>query len=232
MRRRARWVLAPAVIGLIGVSGAACSTGTSGTANTAATASATAATTSAAASSSALAPVANGECAEPGAPVVELATYASTDPIVGVPVPEGWERNTSMDSELIRGTFGNKGLVKDGFASNVTIAMEDVTGTASSAQEGVQAQVDAIAAIGGQLVSKEDVTVCGNPAALAQIRLPAMGTIPERDGSLLIVVSESGDTLTATVLTLQTLDSSDPVYLADAATIVEGVQITPQGGRH
>lgn len=230
MRRRVRWALAPAVIGLIGVAGAACSTGTSGSASTAATASATSSSTSAA-SSSAAAPAVDGECAEPGAPVVDLPTYASTDPIVGIPVPAGWERDSSLDSELIRGAFVSKGLAKDDFAPNVTIVAADVTSAVSSAQEGVQAQVDSIESIGGQILSQEDLTVCGHPAALAQVRLPAMGAVPERDGSMLVIVSESGETLMATVLTLQTLDSADPAYRADAATIVEGVQIATPGGR-
>lgn len=230
MQRRVRWVLAPAMIGLVGIAGAACSSTSSGSAEAVSSSSGTsAASTSASSTTTASAAPAEGaECAVPGAPVTELKPLASTDPTIGVPVPDGWTRNTTMDSEVLRGVFMADELSEDGFTPNVTIVVEDLTGKVPTAEDGVQAELDGFEALGGKLLSQDEVQLCGYPAAVAQVRLPAMGAIPERDGTVLAVVSEADGKMTAMVMTFQSMNSQNPAYVADVQTIVEGVQITQQ----
>lgn len=228
MRRRVRWVLAPAMIGLVGIAGAACSSSSSGSA---AAASSAGNGTSASASSTGASPraaAANAECAASKAPVTALEPQSSTDPIIGIPVPEGWVRETSLDSQMIRGGFGKVNPDEPGASATAMVVVEDLTGRVPSAEAGIQAEIDGVTMMGGEVLEQQSLTVCGFPAGLAQVRLPVMGAVPEREGTVLAVITESDGAMIATVVTIQNLVADNPTYDADRRTIVDGMQITAQ----
>jgi hypothetical protein len=45
-----------------------------------------------------------------------------------IPLPQGWERSTKMDSESIRFAIRNPGLAADGFTPNAVVTVEEMTG--------------------------------------------------------------------------------------------------------
>ncbi len=46
--------------------------------------------------------VGDGECAEVSAPLADIPTKGAREPQLRIPIPAGWERNSMMDSQVIR----------------------------------------------------------------------------------------------------------------------------------
>lgn len=225
--RGIRWVLAPVLVGFVAVTGAACSSSNNGSAAPATTSvESESPTTSTAETGTASAPA---DCADAGAPLADLTEFPGDALSISVPVPDGWERNTSMDSQTVRGALTSVALVKDAFAPNVTIVVEDLTGKVATAEDGVAAEVASLDSAGATVKDQTTIEICGFPAALVDATLAPVGAAPSRDGQLMVVVADTGSEITAVVLTAQTTDSTDPAYRDGVATIFAGAQITPLG---
>jgi hypothetical protein len=143
-----------------------------------------------------------------------------------IPTPEGWERSTELDSELIRYTLGNPSMTEAGFAPNVIVTLETVPANAS-AEEVLAAQWDAMASVGvTDIVPTSDSPVCGFPAQRVTYSLPQMGQVPARSGVAIAVVTTGAQRFTS-VVGLQTTNPQDPTYVEDSTTILDGFQILP-----
>src|SRR4051812_48225072 len=61
------------------------------------------------------APASASDCTKVDAPMVSIPDHNDEEPVMKIPQPEGWERVTMMDSQLIRFTMRNEAMAKDGF---------------------------------------------------------------------------------------------------------------------
>src|ERR1700754_3064627 len=56
------------------------------------------------------------QCTQVDAPMTKVPFRVDDEPVMKIPQPDGWERVTMMDSDLIRFTMRTTGLAKDEFA--------------------------------------------------------------------------------------------------------------------
>ncbi|MGC5026071.1 LpqN/LpqT family lipoprotein [Tsukamurella sp. DT100] len=205
----------PAAV-VLGVTG--CSQSTGGEPVAAGTPSSTAVATSAA--STAARP---GECAPVSGRVLTLPTKAAGEPTLGLPQPTGWERETSQDSDVIRGAIVNKELVSDAFAANAVITLENAKGM--TAQQALDSQVDSLRQ-GLKVTGLQPVpgTLCGYPSTTVTYTMP--GSTPNHQSTTLAVSIPDGVTLWSVTITVQSKMPDDPLYRRDAQAILTGLQIT------
>src|SRR6476659_2860747 len=88
------------------------------------------------------APATASDCTSVDATMTSIPDHSDEEPVMKIPQPEGWERVTMMDSELIRFTMRNAALTKDGFAPTVVVTLESHPGIAEP-REVFDAQQDA-----------------------------------------------------------------------------------------
>jgi hypothetical protein len=184
---------------------------------------------SASSATSAAADAGNG-CATVSAPLTVIDAKGADEPKLSIPQPQGWERNTAQDSELIRYALVNKDLAQDSFAPNVVVTLEHLPGTDVSPQSVLDQQRSGLAQAGATDVQVEKASNCGSAAEIVNYRLPAMGSAPERPARVLIIAAPfGGDTWSATV-TAQAVNADDPTYQQDVETILSGFQMTAPAG--
>ena len=149
-----------------------------------------------------------------------------------IPVPQGWERSTKMDSEQIRFAIRNPDLTDDGFTPNAVVTLQKVAADIGRPEQILQAQND-------QLTKKLKLTdlastpteVCGSPALSStytapEVSLPGRGQrIPPRTAKSLGVVFEAGDVNWVVTVTVQTVQPDNPTYVSDSAQIIKGFQV-------
>jgi Probable lipoprotein LpqN len=179
-------------------------------------------------SASSLTAAADHHCTQVSAPMTKLDMVGAGDPALSIPQPEGWERNTKLDSEIIRFVMVNKSLTTDNFAANAVLTFESVNSTKESPKQILDAQQ---ANLKNQLkatdVSATDGTQCGFPATTITYTAPAMGAIPTRKAKVLGVVIESHDRTYLTTLTIGSADDKNPTFAKDSETILKGFSIQP-----
>lgn len=164
-----------------------------------------------------------GECAAIDGPTADINTTGD-EPQLQIPQPEGWERNTQMDSEIVRLTLVQPELEIDGFAPNLV-----VTGEASPAdpQESFDVQLDSIRdGLGVPEVSSTEGELCGHPAMTVEYTLPEMGSVPERPATVQMVVVAEDDRAFTYTFTAQSAPETDPAFEEDVRAMLEGVQIS------
>lgn len=173
---------------------------------------------------------AGDECASVSAPMDTIDARGAGEPQLRIPTPEGWERTTKLDSDLIRYVMANRELIADSFAPNVVVTLEEVAGTRLTPQEVLDQQKKGLRIQAG--VTDMDVTpgtVCGATAETVDYTLPAQGPVPAHPATVLIVAAPfDGNTWSASV-TVQAVDADDPTYQSDASTILTGFQMLPPG---
>ena len=113
------------------------------------------------------------DCTSVDAPMTPIPDHTDEEPVMKIPQPDGWERVTMMDSELIRFTMRNVGLAKDGFAPTAVVTLESHRGIAEP-REVFDAQQDALESG----VGATDVRFSRNHAVRAARRDPS--TTPRR----------------------------------------------------
>src|SRR5262245_17009720 len=67
------------------------------------------------------APATASDCTKVDAPMTSIPDHTDEEPVMKIPQPEGWERVTMMDSDLIRFTMRNPTLIRDGFAPTAVV---------------------------------------------------------------------------------------------------------------
>jgi hypothetical protein len=167
------------------------------------------------------------DCTSVDAPMTSIPDRTDEEPVMKIPQPDGWERVTMMDSELIRFTMRNEALVKDGFAPTAVVTLESHPGIAEP-REVFDAQQDALeSGIGATDVSGSETTLCELPAETIDYTTPQLGMLPPHPARVLTAVMHIEDTTYAMTMTVQSADAGNPTYQRDAETILSGFQMLP-----
>jgi hypothetical protein len=167
------------------------------------------------------------DCTSVDAPMASIPDHGNDEPVMKIPQPDGWERMTLMDSELIRFTMRNEGLARDGFAPTVVVTLESHRGIAEP-REVFQAQQDALeTAIGATDVRVTPSTLCELPAETISYTTPPLGMLPPHPARVLTAVLHTDDTTYAMTMTVQSADPGNPTYQRDAEAILTGFQMLP-----
>jgi hypothetical protein len=167
------------------------------------------------------------DCTSVDAPMTPIPDQTDEEPVMKIPQPEGWERVTMMDSELIRFTMRNEALVKDGFAPTVVVTLESHPGIAEP-REVFDAQQHALeSGIGATNLTANETMLCELPAETMDYTTPQIGTLPPHPAKVLTVVMHVKDDTYAMTMTVQSADPDNPTYQRDAETILTGFQMLP-----
>lgn len=176
------------------------------------------------------------KCESVSAPLADIPTRTDQEPTMRLPVPEGWERSTKMDSENIRFAIRNQGLAADGFTPNAVVTLQKVASGIGKPEQILEAQNQ-------QLAKKLKVTdmnstpaqVCGAPAmstsyTAPEVKIsPKIPPIPPRKATSLGAVYNAGDVTYVATVTVQSVKADNPTYVKDAETILKGFQLLPSG---
>lgn len=174
------------------------------------------------------------KCQTVSAPLTDIPTRTDQEPKLRIPVPEGWERNTEMDSEQIRFAIRSPKLAAEGFVPNAVVTLQRAPADIGKPEQILQAQTD-------QLTKKLKLTdvsstatkVCGAPALSSAYTTPEIKLgkkippVPARKATSLGVVYRGGDTNYVATVTVQTVKADEPTYQADSEMILKGFQILP-----
>ncbi|MBX7434816.1 LpqN/LpqT family lipoprotein [Mycobacterium sp. Y57] len=166
-----------------------------------------------------------GECRTVDAPLADIPVVDDTEPRLRIPIPQGWERNSTMDSQIIRYAIVAQDLVADGFTPNAVVTLESVRGNSSPDQVFEQNRDNLVRMMNASDLDTETNTTCGFPSETTEYTAPAMGSIPQRPVIMHAVVATYGGVTHLATLTIQTTDPDNPTYQDDADEIVEGFQV-------
>ncbi|WP_314036424.1 hypothetical protein [Dietzia sp. CH92] len=162
-----------------------------------------------------------GRC---GASDAEMAVVsAAGEPTLEVPQPAGWERNSQLDSELVRQALVNPGLAASGFAPNVVVTAEP---SPADVEAAFDRQIAAMRASGASEPALERGQVCGFESMTVRHVLPEMGTVPQRPAVVQIIVVPAGAETVTYTMTAQATEPLDPAYERDVAEMFAGVRIS------
>lgn len=153
-----------------------------------------------------------------------------TDPVLRIPQPQGWERITALDSEMIRFVMRNDGLEFDGVAPTAVVTLESHRGEITP-PEFFDSQRRQVTQLGVTDLTLEDTTLCGLPAVRGHYMSPLMGTAGPRRAELLSAVMFTEGMTYGVAVTLQSADEDDPAFRSDAQEILDGFQMLPPGSR-
>jgi hypothetical protein len=167
-------------------------------------------------------------CKQVSAPVTSIPAHAANEPQLRVPEPPGWQRTTMLDSDLIRFAMGNKDLAGHDFVPTAVVTLESAPSTNQDPEKIFDQERASLAdRLGVTNMRTTHTTLCGHKADLVSYDAPAMGRIPPRKATTLIVIAEfSGNDYAATV-TVQAADPDNPGYVRDTETILTGFQLLP-----
>ena len=167
------------------------------------------------------------DCTPVDAPMTTVPDHGDDEPVMKIPQPDGWERVTMMDSELIRFTMRNTGLAVEGFAPTAVVTLESHRGIAEP-REVFDAQHDALeSGIGATDVRATQSTLCELPAETIDYITPPLGILPPHPARVLCAVLHTEDRTFAMTVTVQSADPDNPTYQRDAETILTGFQLLP-----
>jgi hypothetical protein len=176
------------------------------------------------------APATAADCTSVDAPMTSIPERTDEEPVLAIPQPDGWERVTMMDSDLIRFTMRNPTLARDGFAPTAVVTLESHRGLAEP-REVFDAQRDALEnAVGATNLSSSPTTLCELPAEVMDYTTPTLGVLPPHPARVVTAVLNTEDTTYAMTVTVQSADPDNPVYKRDAEMILTGFQMLPPTG--
>ncbi|WP_375487130.1 LpqN/LpqT family lipoprotein [uncultured Mycobacterium sp.] len=169
-------------------------------------------------------------CADVQAPTVAIPAHSDAEPRLRIPTPEGWQRSTMLDSELIRYVVTKPALRSGGFTPNVVVTLESVPGGRDPRSVLDDERQELIRTGVGTNLAVTDQTLCGYPAQMVRYTAAAMGAIPPRPATVLTAAADLGNRTYAVAVTIQTTDPDNPVYRHDAEEILTGFQMLPPSG--
>jgi len=168
------------------------------------------------------------ECQSVSAPLTSIDARATGEPQLKIPQPPGWERASTLDSDIIRFTMRNKGLTADDFMPTAVVTLESIPGddadTRSIFDQERAALVDRLGATDLQI---SETTRCGDEAELVDYDAPSMGRIPARKIKTLMVAGPFDGTTYVATVTVQSTDPDNAVYARDTGTVLTGFQMLP-----
>lgn len=201
---------------------AGCSADDADDAETATTENETTAAADSADSADASAP-ANTECAATDAELIEINSQPG-EPTVKLPLLPGWERNTQMDSEMVRIVLTNPGLARDEFAPNIVMTAEPAP---ADPQEAFDLQMAAVGdMLGPEVPEVVEGEVCGFTSMSFEQPVPPMAGAPDRQIAVQMIVVPNGPDAIAYTMTAQATEPSDPAYRPDLETMLTQIQIS------
>ena len=167
------------------------------------------------------------QCQAVDDPLTTIPAKSNDEPVMKIPQPQGWDRKTMMDSELIRFAMSNRSLVADDFASNVVVTLESAPGI-----EDPDVVFDTVrqvleSGLGATDLRETDHTLCGLPAKTLHYQTPVMGNIAPHPATAVVAVLHADGTTYAASVTAQTADPDNPTYQRDADMILTGFQLLP-----
>ena len=165
------------------------------------------------------------QCAEVSAPLEDIPAEDDREPHLRIPIPAGWERNTMMDSQVIRFAIVSTELIADSFATNAVVTLESARGEQTPDEVFDQNRGNLETMMGAYDLETESNTTCGLPSETTRYMAPPMGPAPERPIIMHAVVASSGSTTYLATLTIQTTDPDNPTYVSDSQDIVDGFQM-------
>lgn len=169
------------------------------------------------------------QCTTVDAPLDDIPSEDDSEPLLRIPVPDGWERNSMMDSEIIRYTIVSTDLISNDFAPNAVVTLESVRGIEAPEDVFKENRANLENGLGAFDLKPVSNTTCGLPSETTHYVAPPMGPAPERPIIMHAVVAEDrGSTFLAT-LTIQTTNPTDPRYVADSQEIIDGFQMLVPG---
>lgn len=164
---------------------------------------------------------ASAACAPVDDPLV-TAKHEAGEPEIALPQPAGWERNTALDSQVIRMALANPSLARNNFAPNVVITA--VTHP-TDVEDAFRRELEGMSSSGSTaLGSPEITTICGYPARIAEYTAEAMGSAPVRPMTTTFVGIEQGASSTFIVALVG--QSTNPADMDQLRSIIAGVQIS------
>jgi hypothetical protein len=167
------------------------------------------------------------QCTKVDAKLTKVPFHVDDEPVLKIPQPDGWERVTMMDSELIRFTMRNPSLAKDNFAPTAVVTLESQPG-AHDPQEVFDAQSAVLEqGVGATHVHSTQSTLCGLRAEIIEYVTPPIGPIAPHSAKVMCAVLQTDEKTFATTVTLQSADADNPTYRKDAETILTGFQMLP-----
>ena len=99
------------------------------------------------------------------APLTDIPTRTDQEPKLRIPVPEGWERSTQMDSEQIRFAIRSPKLSAEGFVPNAVVTLQRAPTDLGKPEQILQAQTDQLTKkLNLTDVSSTQTKVCGAAA--------------------------------------------------------------------
>lgn len=165
------------------------------------------------------------QCTTVDAPLADIPGEVDREPQLRIPIPAGWERNTMMDSQVIRYALVAMDLMADGFATNAVVTLESARGNQTPDDVFDQNRGNLETMMGAYDLQVEANSTCGFPSETTHYMAPPMGPAPERPIVMHAVVARSAGTTYLATLTLQTTEPDNPTYLRDSQEIIDGFQM-------
>lgn len=168
-----------------------------------------------------------GQCTTVDAPLTTIESQGAREPVLKIPQPQGWERSTRLDSEIIRFAMTNRSLIANAFAPTAVVTLEGAPGTEDpdvvfdSQRDALQSQ------LGVTGLEATDRTLCGQPAKVMRYQMPTMGTLAPHPATVLFAVLHTDGMTYAVAVTVQTTDPDNATYKRDTDTILNGFQLLP-----
>lgn len=171
----------------------------------------------------------DSQCTTVAAPLEDIPGKGDSEPALRIPVPAGWERNTMMDSEIIRYSIVATDLISNNFAPNAVVTLESVRGSQAPEEVFEQNRDNLVSGLGAFDLQTESNTTCGLPSETTSYMAPPMGPAPERPIIMHAVVAEDDTSTYLATLTIQTADPDNPDYVSASQEIVDGFQMLLPG---
>ncbi|MBU3749125.1 MAG: hypothetical protein FGM52_01510 [Mycobacterium sp.] len=169
-------------------------------------------------------------CQTVDAPMLDVPRGDDQEPLLRVPVPEGWEQPPQLDptEPSIRMAILNPGLAAEDFTPNAVIALKKIAADGADAQQILDAQNEVLIGKAGVTgLSSRGGEACGLPAMTSSYTTPAIDIIPARSATTRVVVYAGADATYVATVTIQAIDTQTGSYNQDAQTILEGFQVLP-----
>lgn len=168
-------------------------------------------------------------CREVDAPLTDIEPVDDGEPVLRIPQPDGWERYTAMDSDLIRFTMSSVDLASDDFAPTVVVTLESKSGIEDAADV-FDAQRDSLEdGFGATDLTVSEEELCGLPAEFVEYTTPPMGAVGQLPAQVMMAVLHTDDRTYAATVTSQTKDPLNPHYQDETEQILRGFQMLAPG---
>lgn len=165
-----------------------------------------------------------GECSSEGDVEGYIeANYNSGEPVFSIPLPEGWERTTMLDSELVRLTTADQaGGPEKARTAVLTVEPAEIAGTTVFDQNADM--IETTMSPEG-LVRHPETPVCGLDAQLFSYTTAGMGGEEKAVQQLLVSVPDVADSNLVAVLTVQSNTTDAEAFRPIADEIVAGLRV-------